>query len=70
MDFLGSLLVSEELELPLDGYLDIDPENDWEMGEFIGTLKEGIRAVKQMIYRSTIYQCQENRRGSMALCRE
>lgn len=54
-NFLGSLLASEELELPWSGYLDIDPENEWECGEFIGTLKDGIRSMRQMIFRNTLY---------------
>lgn len=29
VNFLGTLLASEELELPCSGYLDIDPESDW-----------------------------------------
>lgn len=70
VNFLGSLLVSEELELPWNGYLDIDLESDWETGEFIGTLKEGVRSVKQMIYRNTIYLYPNGRRGDRTLCRE
>lgn len=53
-NFLGSLLASEELELPWSGYLDIDPESDWENGEFIGSLKDGIRSVRQMVFRNTL----------------
>ncbi|MCD7717461.1 MAG: hypothetical protein LUI39_13635 [Lachnospiraceae bacterium] len=57
-NFLGSLLMSEELEIPWSGYLDIDAESDWECGEFIGTLNDGIRAVRRMVFRSTL--CREN----------
>ncbi|MCD8013864.1 MAG: hypothetical protein LUG99_11945 [Lachnospiraceae bacterium] len=55
-NFFGSLLVSEELEVPWGGYLDINLEDDWEYGEFIGTLADGIRAVRRMILRNTLYR--------------
>jgi len=54
-NFLGSLLASEELELPWGGYLDIDPENEWENGAFIGNLKDGIYSIRQMVFRNTLY---------------
>lgn len=54
VNFLGTLLASEKLELPGSGYLDIDPESDWAYGVFIGSLKDGIRSVRQMVFRNTL----------------